>query len=259
MCYHHTYKDQKNCPDERDGHKKICDVELFLEREVSINGTRNNQKNERKQRISTCNEDILEAAFTVKQGCKTPVCNYPQEERYKYTHCLCEDGGVGFVGIYKVAGADCLIEEGNNGYNYVNDSCSERTSLFMLEVPESIEGMEDEVEAIEKLLCEGSLAACSCSSLVDLCSLLKEEGYKNNDTNDENGNEKNVLRDPLFSDLLVGVGPSVGIVSSLVIRKCFLILTVTVKSITDTNVSSVEVGVSLKDLFPVLLSTLCVC
>ena len=97
----------------------------------------------------------------------------------------------------------------------------------MLEVPETVKGVEDEVEAKYKLLPEGSLASCCGNALIQLSGVSEEEYDRCDDNACDYGNKQNVLGDPCLTDLLVGVRPVVLVVCCLKILESVFVVTVT--------------------------------
>ena len=175
VCYLSTEYDQAAEPNEGNGGDQGNDSELGVGNYVREDGCGDEQHGYGKQAVRASDENILEASFTLEQGGKTPVCENEEEERNKNTDCLDQNRGISVVGVEKITLTNRLIVESDDGNKDINDSSSNRTSALVLEVPESIEGMEDQVEAVRKLLPEGSLSSRSCNLEVELCDKLAKE------------------------------------------------------------------------------------
>ena len=104
---------------------------------------------ERCESVAGCNEDILHASFAFKQSRKAPVCNYPKEQRCKYggnrAHDVECSGRTGAEDVTLTDGVVVICKDGNDEDNECT-SCG--AALFMLQIPESVERMEDNMERI---------------------------------------------------------------------------------------------------------------
>ena len=110
--------------------------------------------------------------------------------------------------------------------------------------------MENDVEAVCDLLAEGSLLTGGSHALVDLGHPLEEHGDTHDHHNDDQEQEQEVGGHPLLTDLLVGVRPVIGVVCGLEVGQRVGVVLVTVHSLTDTDVSGIEVGVTLQNVGP---------
>ena len=133
----------------------------------------------------------------------------------------------------------------------------------MLEIPEAVKRMQHDVEGIQQLLPVRTSLIGLLDSLVDLCDVLGNQNQHNDQRQNTNQQEQEVIRHEFLSDILIRGRPVESIVCSLEVFKGFLEFTVTVHSLTDTDVSCVEVGVSLEHVGPevdrrgVILAVLC--
>ena len=81
MRRHGAEEDQHTGPNIRDCKEQCDKLRLGQRQEIRANRRRDPDQRDGKQRIGSCNKDVLEAAFTVKQRRQAPVRNSPQEQR----------------------------------------------------------------------------------------------------------------------------------------------------------------------------------
>ena len=118
----------------------------------------------------------------------------------------------------------------------------------MLEVPETVERMEDDVERIQDFFLQALAAYLECGTLVDLGCEAEELSDCDADSNDDDRDNPEVAVRPLFTDFLICFGVVCGIVCVLVVLHSFFILTLVFRtfwSIMLPNARGVMVTVML--------------
>ena len=224
---------QQTQPNEGEGADEADDIDLGGNAEVGVDGYGNDQHGNGEQRVAAGHENVLEAAFALKQSGQTPVCQNEQEQGNQYAEDLRPDGSQGCEGIQQVALTDGLVVEGCDGQQDEEDRAADGASLLVLQIPEAIEGMENQVEAVGDLLTEGSLLTRGSHALVELGHPLEEQGDTHDQAHDDHDQEQEVGGHPLLTDLLVGVGPVIGVVGRLEVGEGVGIVLVTVHSILE--------------------------
>ena len=110
------------------------------------------------------------------------------------------------------------------------------------------------MEGKQKLLPIGSLTCCNGNSLIYLVCVLQELSDSKYQNRSNKRKCPEIVGDPLLTELTKCERVIRGIVSVLVLLYCFSVLVASVKCITDTDIRRIKVGVSLKDLGPVVNS-----
>ena len=146
--HHHGNENQQTEPDISNRDKKVDDCHLGVGYYVGRDGCGDNKQRNGSQAVAKGDKDILETTLTVKQRCQTPVACRPKEEGGEDRCELNEDRGIFTLRIEYIALTDSLVVERQNCYKNNDYSCSYRTSLFVLEVPEAVEGVKNYVKRI---------------------------------------------------------------------------------------------------------------
>ena len=77
-------------------------------------------------------------------------------------------------------------------------------------------------------------------------------GCRKEERNHDNRNNQSILFNPCLADVLISFRIVFGIVGVLVRSHGLFILFLAGKALTDSDIGHIEVGVSLKDIFPML-------
>ena len=206
VCCHNTEEDKEAHPYERDRLKKCCDSNLIKRENVRKECCGDTKNYHRNKCVCGCYENILEVAFAIEESCKTPVSDYPKEQRNKncchkiYYFCgfLC---GIGHPGS-----TDCVVYVYNSRNSNPEDRSANGASLFMLKIPEAVKRVHYDVEAEQYFFPEGSLPYLSHAGLVNLANIGESLYKENTKNNNYDRNNDEVFVDPLFTIKLERVG-----------------------------------------------------
>ena len=122
----------------------------------------------------------------------------------------------------------------------------------MLEIPVTVEGVSHNVDSVDKLLHDILLTDLEGNLFILLSCIAKELSDEDESYYYNCGDNEEPLGHPLLSNLLIGVRVAAVVVSCLIVFHSAVVVTVAEHRGCDTDVSYVEVIVSLKDLGPVV-------
>ena len=252
MSDHHTEEQEHAHPEECDTVHERDHCCLFSNQNVGDQRCGDDEDGQRCERIAACDEHVLKCTFTVEQCCETPVSDYPEKERKCYgckSHKYVNSRGLAGEDI---AGTYCLIEECEDRDHEDDISRTNAAALFMLEIPVTVEGVSHNVDSVDKLLHDILLTDLEGNLFILLSCIAKELSDEDESYYYNCGDNEEPLGHPLLSNLLIGVRVAAVVVSCLIVFHSAVVVTVAEHRGCDTDVSYVEVIVSLKDLGPVV-------
>lgn len=138
MRCHRSEEDQESAPYKRDRNEEVDRLSLGRQSEVRDDDRRDDEYRNRNQRVAGRDEDIPEGSFTIEQSGQAPVGYRPEKHRHENRGQLDQDSGISSARVEDITGADRLIVEGEYREREPYEGRTDRSAVFMLQIPEAV-------------------------------------------------------------------------------------------------------------------------